>query len=285
MSTTDPNPPLTLTTPAPAPAQAAPAHLREAPQLRSGVDRALQMLGFELSLLVRQRTSLLAMLVVPAVVLGYPIIIRPVNPDMWRALMAPMTVLVMVFSVYYTAASIVATRRQLQIFKRLRTSELSPVQMLSAMTAPLVLVGVVQALVVVGGMVALGAPFPASPALIVAAVVTTSMLSVAAGVAVGALAPSSERVQYTAMPLLMVTAVLANLILALPGDGWQNNLLFAPFMGAVDLVARGSGLSPELLLNTPLPVPPVLFDLVTMVFWTVVAIFVARVCWRWEPRS
>ncbi|MFV0460872.1 MAG: ABC transporter permease [Actinomycetales bacterium] len=261
--------------------------LPEAAQVhrRSGLQRTLNMVRFELGLLVRQRTSLLAVLVVPIAILGYPLIIKPQTPDMWRALMAPMTVLVMVFSVYYTAASIVATRRQLQVFKRLRTSELTPVQMLTALTLPLVLVGVVQALIVVGGMVVLGAPAPRSIALLALAVITTAILSVTCGLAVGALAPSSERVQYTAMPLLMLTAILANLLVGLGAHGWHSYLLFAPFMGAVDLVARGSGLSEQLLVATPLPVSPVVFDVVMMIFWAVVAAFVTTVSWRWEPRN
>lgn len=247
--------------------------------------RTARMAGFELGLLFRQRTSLLAIGLTPLFILGFPLVTRPEFPDMWRMLLPPMIVLVMVFSIYYTAASIVASRRQLQVFKRLRTSELTTVQMVTAMTTPLLLIGLVQTVVIVTGFVLLGGPMPASLGLLALAAVLTALTSVVAGVAIGSMAPSSERVQYTAMPLLMATAILANLMMTPDKSTWHEYLLFAPFMGPVDLVARGSGLGQQWLTTVPLPVHPVAFDVATSLFWLVVFGFLVVVSWRWEPRS
>ena len=247
--------------------------------------RTVRMSGFELWLLFRQRTSLLAIALSPLFVLGFPIVTRPEHPDMWRMLLPPMVVLVMVFSIYYTAASLVASRRQLQVFKRLRTSELTTVQMVTAMTVPLLLIGLVQTALIVTGFVLLGGPVPGSFGLLTLAAALTAVTSVVSGVAIGSLAPSSERVQYTAMPLLMATAILANVMMTPTKSAWHEYLLFAPFMGPVDLVARGSGLSERWLTATPLPVGPVVFDVAVSVFWLVVFGFLAVVSWRWEPRK
>lgn len=247
--------------------------------------RTLRMARFELGLVFRQRSSMLSVVLAPLFVLVFPFVTQPSNPDMWRMLLPPMTVLVMVFSVYYTAASLVATRRQLQLFKRLRTTELTTTQMITSMTTPLVLIGVVQAALIVAGFVVLGGPPPSSYALLALAVLTTAVLCVVAGVAIGSISPNSERVQYAAMPLMLATAILANLLMNPVHAPWHGYLLFAPFMGGVDLVARAAGLSERWLVQTPLPVNPVAFDVATSVFWLIVFGFAVVVTWRWDSRK
>ncbi|MBY6364766.1 ABC transporter permease [Rhodococcoides corynebacterioides] len=251
----------------------------------SGWTRTRRQIAFETSMVFRQRNTLLATLLAPVFVLFFPIVSRPEDATGWTMLMAPMTVLVLVFSVYINGATIVAARRESQLFKRLRTSELTPTQLIVSMMVPLVLLGLVQVGIVVAGVAALGGPLPADPALVAAAALVTALLSVTAGVAVGSISPNSERVQYSVMPLLLLAAIGSNLVVAPNVDpGLRSYLLFAPFTGAVDLVAR-AGDSVPILADTPLPVSPIVFDLGITGFWIVALGFLAFVTWRWEPRG
>ncbi|MGB3770803.1 MAG: ABC transporter permease [Rhodococcus sp. (in: high G+C Gram-positive bacteria)] len=256
------------------------------PPLRrvSGLTRTRRMTAFETGMIFRQRNTLLATILAPVFVLFFPVISPPVDDTGWIVLMAPMTVLVLVFSVYINGATIVAARRENQVLKRLRTSELTTTQLVVSMTTPLVGLGIVQVGIVLAGVKLLGGPLPAYPAVIAAAALATALLSVVAGVAIGSMSPNSERVQYAVMPLLLLAAIGSNLVMA-PGVDPQmrSYLLFAPFTAAVDLVARSSAVMSS-LPSTPLPVPPIVFDLAVTGFWVAAFALIAVATWRWEPR-
>jgi ABC-2 type transport system permease protein len=262
------------------PTQAAPAPTRRL----SGWERTRRMTAFETSMIFRQRNTLLATVLAPVFVLFFPVISPPTEDAAWTILMAPMTVLVLVFSVYINGATIVAARRENQVLKRLRTSELTTTQMLVSMTAPLVGLGMVQVGIVLAGVALLGGPLPAYLAIIVTAALVTALLSVVAGVAIGSMSPNSERVQYAVMPLLLLAAIGSNLLMS-PGvdPEMRGYLLFAPFTGAVDLVARSAEAQP-LLPTPPLPVSPIVFDLGITGFWIAAFALIAVATWRWEPR-
>lgn len=256
-----------------------------APKRLSGWARTRRMTAFETGMIFRQRNTLLATLLAPVFVLFFPVLSRPADPAGWTVLMAPMTVLVLVFSVYINGATIVAARRENQLLKRLRTSELTTAQLIASMTIPLVGLGLIQVAIVVFGIKLLGGPLPADPLVIGVAALATALLSVSAGVAIGSMSPNSERVQYTVMPLLLLAAIGSNLVMA-PGvdPNLRSYLLFAPFTGAVDLVARSAEALP-LLPPTPLPIPPIAFDLGITAFWIVSFAGIAFATWRWEPRK
>ncbi|AEF38522.1 ABC transporter permease [Hoyosella subflava] len=250
------------------------------------ITRTLRMMRFELTMIVRQRVTLLTMVFAPAFVMIFPILAQPETSEQWAQIAAPMCILALLFSVYVTSASVVTARRETQLFKRLRTSELAPAQMLSAIAGPLILIGTVQGLIVLGGCLALGAPFPQQPGYVVLALLGTAVLAVAAGVATGSVAPNIERVQWTVMPLIILGAVGANLVLQ-PLDEMQGRLVSAiPFASLTSLLARGMGASEDMIAQGALTaLPPLVSALLITALWTWIAVSVARKRWRWEPRS
>lgn len=250
----------------------------------SPFSRMLKMMQFEASMVFRQRNTLLATVLAPLFVLAFPILTRPDSDSAWIQLVAPMTVLVLVFSVYITAATVLAARRENQILKRMRTSELTSVELVASMTLPLILLGIIQVAIVQLGVLAMGGPLPANVGLFALATLGSAVLSVTAGVAVGAISPNSERVQYTAMPLLLIAAIGSNLIVSPASDTVRSYLLFAPFTGMVDLVANAFGFPEDALAEPPLAIGSVGMDLASTGFWVVVMLFLATIYWRWEPR-
>jgi ABC-2 type transport system permease protein len=161
-----------------------------APQRLLGWTRTRRMTAFETGMIFRQRNTLLATLLAPVFVLFFPVLSRPTDAAGWTVLMAPMTVLVLVFSVYINGATIIAARRENQLLKRLRTSELTTAQLIASMTIPLVGLGLIQVAIVVFGIRLLGGPLPADPAVMVSAALATALLSVSAGIAIGSLSPN-----------------------------------------------------------------------------------------------
>ena len=250
----------------------------------SSLRRMSRMMRFESSMVIRQRNTMLATLLAPLFILAFPILTRPDTHEAWVRLVAPMTVLVLVFSVYITAATVLAARRENQILKRMRTSEVTSVELVASMTVPLIVLGIVQVLIVHAGVWVLGGPMTENLGMFVLATIGSAVLSVTAGVAIGAMSPNSERVQYTAMPLLLLAAIGSNLVVAPASDAVRSYLLLAPFTGMVDLVARAGGLPAEALATPPLPLSAVGMNIATTAFWVIVMVFLAFVYWRWEPR-
>jgi len=243
------------------------------------------MSAFEFRLIFRQKASVLSNVLGPVLVLAFPFLVQPQTEEQWIGLMAPSCVFVLLFTLYITTTSSVTARRDMQLFKRLRTSELSPAQMLTALLIPLTALGVLQVLVIVTGFVLLGAPVPTEAPLLVIGILFTALLAVVAGIATGMIASDGEKVQFAVLPLVLLAAGAANLVITPIPDPFRLAVLFAPFATGADLIARGSGAPAELLYAPSIPVPMALLDLALLSLWAAIFALVARANWRWEPRG
>lgn len=247
--------------------------------------RLIGLMRFEFRLLTKQRTTVIMTLAAPAFLLAFPLLSEPGSEAEWLALLPPMSVLVLLVSSYVTTATTITNRRENQVFKRLRTTELTRTQMLTGLLAPLALIGVGQVMAVIGGYRLLGAPPPTNPGLLAAAVLATTLLSVVAGVTTATFAANNERVQLVSFPLLLIGAIAANVLMnpAAGDDRWL--VLLAPFAACADLIARGLGAPPQLLAQVPVAVAPVIVDLGLIAAWGLAFALLAVRRWKWEPRS
>ncbi|WP_139979966.1 ABC transporter permease [Nocardioides litoris] len=264
---------------------------------RTALGRVLRMTRFELGMIVRQRVAVLSIVLAPAIAVGMALVDRPDAPGPWMVMLSSMTVLVLVVAVYNTVTSTVVARRETQVLKRLRTSELVPRQMLVALALPYVIVGVLQVVVVAVAYQLLGAPALLTAGF-VAVVLATAVLAVLGGFATAGLAATSERVQFAVLPVLLVGLVAAIFVLN-PGapDAYRALALLLPFAASSDLAHRALGATGETVLAPAFVTDladrvgvstsglMVVAEVVLVLGWCAAFALAARRTWRWEPRG
>jgi ABC-2 type transport system permease protein len=236
------------------------------------------LLLMELKLLLRKRITAFSIVFAPFVVAALTLSSRPSESSQWGRLVASNVLLLAVLSVYLVSVTVFTARRQSFVLKRLRTSTLSDRAIFAGVLGPVVVVGLGQTVAYLVFCVALGAPAPSSPLLVVAGVVLCLAVATALGVATACLSRSVEATQVTGVPVTM--AAVGGLLLT----GSSSSLLAGtglalPLAGPADLVARGW--SAGLVLD----VPVVPLDLASAVLWFAVAGAVVRRAFRWEPRA
>ncbi|MGQ7298099.1 ABC transporter permease [Quadrisphaera sp. KR29] len=281
-----------MSTTAPTPAQAASTADRTTTTDRrrrqvSPLQRTLRLARFETSMLAKQRTTLVTLLSGPLLVLALAALSPGSSPQALAALAGMGVLVVMALTTHFAAVMLTVNRREAQVLKRLRTSELSGGELVAGMYLPLVVVGVLEALAVVGLLAARGGSLPDALGWLplLTGVLVGSVGLVAAGVAVAGLSGNAEKANWAAVPLLVVVSGAANMLtVSVLPEAVRQVLLLFPFASLTDLVARTSGASVS-LAELPVPVPEELVDLALLLVWTVIFAAVARRLWRWEPRG
>lgn len=253
----------------------------DAPTTHRG-GRWWRLAPIEARLLLRRRTTLFGVLSGPLVMVFFAVVLRPAEPQGWGALAGLGAYIGMLISVYTTAATVFTLRRESGALSRLRTTELTGPGIVVGTGAPLLVIGLVQTLLLCGVYVALGAPMPVNPVLLLAALVFGAAFCVVAGALTSTVSRSAESVQFTAMPLLLVGSVAVN-ILATGVDGaLRGALLLVPGTPVADLVAIAwtGGTVPEVA-----GVPSWLLGLVVTGLWTAAAGLGTAARWRWTARG
>jgi ABC-2 type transport system permease protein len=247
--------------------------------------RVLTMAAFETRMLARQRTTLLTLLMGPALVFGIAMVQQTADPAAWSRLLGLGSLVVIVFSTHWGALFVAVARREQQVFKRLRTSELSSAQLVTAVFGPFVALGVLEVGLVTALFAGRGGVHPQDVLLWGAGVLLASAGLVAAGVAVAGVSASTEKANWTGVPLIFLVAGAANLLLIpMPDERIPALLLLVPFVSLVDLVARSTN-SPTPLAELPVPLAPEITDLLLLAFWSGIAVWFAASRWKWEPRG
>lgn len=247
--------------------------------------RVLTMSLFETRMLARQRTTLLTLLMGPALVFGIAMVQQASEPAAWSRLLGLGSLVVIVFSTHWGALFVAVARREQQVFKRLRTSELSSAQLITAVFGPFVALGILEVALVSGLFAVRGDVHPQSVLLWGAGVLLASTGLVAAGVAVAGVSSSTEKANWTGVPLIFLVAGAGNLLMVpLPDERLSALLLLVPFVSLVDLVSRTTN-APVPMAELPVPLPAEATDLLLLSFWTAAAVWFAASRWRWEPRS
>lgn len=239
----------------------------------------------ELTLLGRNRSAVATALLVP---LALPFSVRPAidQMDLRAEGLTVGTVMLtaavgfsFLFTVYTSLVSAFVTRREELVLKRLRTGELSDLEILVGTGLPVVCVGLAQALVLsVGCAVLLDAGVPKAPYLTVLGLLTGLVLCAALAALTSIVTRTAESAQVTALPLLLASMLGSGIALpaaALP-DRAAAVCAFLPLSPAVRLVSGG--------WTGDLSAYQALGAVATALAWTLVAVFAVRRWFRWEPR-
>lgn len=248
-------------------------------------DRTARLIGWELRLLARRRTTLLSLLIGPVSLIGFGLLLNPPDPAGWAVLAGLAAVVGLLTATYTTAATVLTMRRESLVLARMRTSELPSTHILGIPLVALAGIGVVQAVVVSVAYAALGASAPQQPLLILLGVVVGAVLASVAAVGTSTLSSTAEGVQYAVMPLLLLSAVGANLLAQPLPDEIRIAVLLIPLTPLADLVARAWVGTVPGMVTMPFDLPPVLVDLGLLVAWSAVLVALSRRRWRWTPRE
>ncbi|MFI9009294.1 ABC transporter permease [Actinosynnema sp. NPDC053489] len=230
-------------------------------------------LGFaELKLLLRNRTAAaLAVLMPLAAGLWFAFGMGGERTG-WTVVVTLQLLFSFGFTVYVTVTTALTARRQDLYLKRLRTGAASDVVLVTGLLLPVVLLGLAQALVLLGVTAAAGAPLPDRPGALLLAVVGGMVLACAAGVATSGVTGTAELAQITTAPFflaLVVGGVLGSAgpvdppVFLLPGTG-LGTLAGAAWGGPTDQVGTAA---------------------LAVALWCVVATALAVRFFRWDPRG
>ena len=237
----------------------------------------------EIRLLFRRKTTAFAASVLP---IGLCVMtwftVRNRAPESWGSLVSDRFVMLMLLSVFMTSMTVYTARRQSLVLKRLRTSELTDAGVITAITMPVVTMGVAQVLVYVVFCLFVGAPVPTHPWLLLLGLASGLLMTVAAGMAIAAVSRSVEATPVTAFPVIVAT--LAGLFMQdAPDAAVVASGVMLPLIGPADLVAKGwSGYDAGATLTS---MPPLVLGLASTLLWAAVFAAVIARFFRWEPRA
>ncbi|WP_447007021.1 ABC transporter permease [Saccharothrix isguenensis] len=226
----------------------------------------------ELKLLLRNRTAAALAVLMPLATGLYFALAVGARDDSWTMVVTLQLLFSFGFTVYVTATTALTARRQDLYLKRLRTGAASDVVVLTGILLPVVVLGLVQALVLLGVSVAAGAPMPSRPDLLALALVGGTAISCAAGVCTSGLTGTAELAQITTAPFFF--ALIAGGLMGTAGgqDAW---VFLVPGSGLGTLTQAAWGGSTEHVLGAVLSVAA----------WTAVATALSTRFFRWDPRT
>lgn len=230
----------------------------------------------ELIQIFRNRLVLVTMLVIPAAAgAGYIYLYDTVPGLDLGAVAAVLMFLVVAMSLYTTAVTTLASRRQNLFLKRLRSTAAGDTGILAGLLLPVTAVALVQVAVILT-VLAVVASRPADVLLLAVAVVATVIMMLGLALATAGLTNSPEHAQVTTLPILLGTLVVS---------GWVG------FTGTEELTllkrVLPAGSASELVVNAwngGVPVADSLILLAPTLSWVVVAVALAARIFRWEPR-
>lgn len=228
-------------------------------------------------LLVRNRLTLTYALLLPLT----PLLLltrTAENPEAGATTVGTALLLAYLFPVFYNLLSVVVTRRDELVLKRLRTGETTDPELVLALALPGVLVTLLLAVVVVPVAVALGMPLPTDPALYALMVVLACVTFVAFALWTASWTANAEAAQLTSAPVLLLA--MAGTVIAVVPDGVAEVLARTPG-AALDTLVRLAWLGGGADGTWAQAVEPLL----VLLAWTVLALVLARRSMRWEPRA
>lgn len=235
------------------------------------MNRVVALAISEVRILIRNKLVLATALLLPLGLGAY--IASQGDGDRWGNVIAMQMLFVLMFGIYATATTSLAARRRQLVLKRLRSGELSDMQILSGLLAPLLLLAVVQAVLLVICAVAFGAPLPDNPLPVVLSLVFGSVMSASFALATVAFTASAELAQVTVMPFFLAAMASAIWVLSVEVEAVTTLMHLTPGGALADLVRQGWEDGGELL-------PPI----AGLVLWAGLGYEATKRWFRWEPR-
>ncbi|BBG04133.1 MULTISPECIES: ABC transporter permease [Pseudonocardia] len=241
-----------------------------------------RLAAVEARMLLRRRTVLLSLLAGPLMMVFFAVVVAPEGPEGWGMLAGIAGLVGMLLSVYTTAATVFTMRRESGALSRLRTTELTGPGIVAATGTPLFVVGALQTLLVLGVFIALGAPPPAQPLLLVAPLVLGGAFCVVVGALTSTFSSGAESVQFTVLPLVISTSVAANLLATGVDGPLRGALLLVPGTPVADLLVTAWTGVPGAAVGG---ISSTVLGPVLLLGWIVVAVLGAAARWRWTSRG
>ncbi len=233
-------------------------------------------------LMVRNRLTLLYAVAVPLVPMALLLNARG-DVDAGMSFTSLSLTMTMLFPVYYNLLSIVVSRRDELVLKRLRTGETRDGEQLLAMALPGVAVTLVVSVLMVGVGVALGLPFPVNPVLFAVTVLVGAAAFASLAVWTAAWTRNAEAAQLTSFPLILFT--MAGQMKPVFPDGWHAYVELTPG-AALDALVRTTwfGRGPDGAVDFTSSWTASATPLMALLVLTLLAGWRARSTMRWEPR-
>ena len=243
-----------------------------------GRTRAVQIIArSELAQILRNRAVLITSLLMP-VAAGTFFVARRETFERIGSLGYVAAIVVFTiagFSLYATAVTTLAARRQTLFLKRLRSTAADDAAILTGLVLPVTVISAVQVALILAGLAAASGG-PDRPVLLAVAVVATFAMMLAFALATAGLTRSPEHAQVTTLPLSLGTVVVASWVGISGADGLAAVARALPGGSAAELVVRA--------WDGGLPLGKALLLLVPTLAWVALAVALARRIFRWEPR-
>ncbi|MFR9803812.1 ABC transporter permease [Pseudonocardia sp. RS010] len=233
------------------------------------MDRVAALVWSELRLILRNRTLLTSVLVVP-LALGVFLTVTQIGSPSY--VVAMQLVFALGMGVYVGGTQTLVARRQSRVLKRFRTSGISDGGLLAGTIGPAAVLALAQMVLFALFDVVAGLEVPTAPLALPLAVVGGLALVTTAALATTIVTPSAERAQITTLPLFFVVVGSAVIIAVIPAGGWPDALALLPggALGALSRVAYGAPWTPYLL--------------VSLVVWPLLFGWLAARHFRWDAR-
>lgn len=236
------------------------------------------------TLLVRNRLTLSYALAFPLLPLGFVLAGDGTDDRGWVAIASSCLLTALLFSVFYSVLSMVVTRRDELVLKRLRTGEARDGEILLAMVLPGAVVVLVVAVLVGAVGAPLGLPLPANPVLLLGCLVLGTACFAALAFWTASWTSNAEAAQLTSLPVF-VLALLGPFADALP-TVLADVAQWTPGAAVKELVGLGwVGLDADGPVSLAASWGAALPSLGVLAAWTVAAVVLAGRSMRWEPRA
>lgn len=264
-----------------------------APTLTRGPSRATRLGSVaraETRLLLRNRTAVVnSLLLLLLLVAAVPTMAPESEVALGPVLLVAAVGIVLVFLTYYNLVTTYVARRESLVLQRMRTGELTEIELLTAVAVPTLLVTVGQLMLVTLGVVLLGEwVTPVNVVLPLVAVLSGVLLTVLLAVASTAFTRTPESAQITTLPLVLSATGLSGLLIplsALP-EAVAEVARFLPLTPVVELLQlglAGRAYDGSVVAADQLPGAAAI-PLAVLAGWLVVAAAAARRGFRWAPR-
>lgn len=239
----------------------------------------------ELTLLVRNRTTVFLVLLMPVLlILVMRSTLQEIGLEESGLTVAGASLsggigMVLLQVVYMNLVSAYVARREELVLKRLRTGEVSDREILVGTALPAVLLALLQsALIVSVGTLAFDLSAPRRPGLLVLGVLLGCVLLTALAAATSALTRTVQTSQLTTLPLFLVSMLGSGLFVPLDllPDAAASVCELLPLTGVLTLVRAG--------WLGGVPGHDVLGAALTALAWTALAVFAGQRWFRWDPR-
>ncbi len=240
------------------------------------------------TVLMRNRLNLTYALILPLLPLGFLFLGERGDVVVGISNVSTVLLMALMFPVYYNVLSMVVTRRDELVLKRLRTGEARDPEILLAIAIPGAVITVLITLLTVPLSMAAGLSAPVNPLLVLVGVLLACATFAALAVWTAAWTRNAEAAQMTSMPVILL-ALLGLLTPAFP-ESVHRWLALTPGAAVNDLVrvawfGRTTDLGSNAAVGFAGTWAEVAPALGVLAVWVVIGVVLARRSMRWEPRT